>query len=243
MFCPNCGQQIPDNSRFCGRCGAQLGGAQTQGGQPGVAPQQSFQQVSRYSAQYQAVQPKKKSKVGIIIAIVAAVVVIAVAVFLITGLHKSDSSGNNASDSASSSGTSGSSNSGSSASTNANDGTYEVADGVTMKLDSINVTPAEGWNPCTLSATMTIVNKGQTPWTPPSWISSEIGLNKTDGTTVSGVSTCDPSGDVAPGSTVEYTVTWNLGYEGDGSLIEATDIYYTSYYKNKTFDWPIEQYW
>ena len=27
MFCTNCGQQLPDGSRFCTSCGAQLGSA------------------------------------------------------------------------------------------------------------------------------------------------------------------------------------------------------------------------
>lgn len=27
MFCPHCGNQLPDGSKFCGKCGAQLGGA------------------------------------------------------------------------------------------------------------------------------------------------------------------------------------------------------------------------
>ena len=25
MFCPNCGNQLPDNSKFCGNCGSQIG--------------------------------------------------------------------------------------------------------------------------------------------------------------------------------------------------------------------------
>lgn len=33
MFCPQCGNQVPDGSRFCGKCGAQLSG-----GSPAPAP-------------------------------------------------------------------------------------------------------------------------------------------------------------------------------------------------------------
>lgn len=40
MFCPKCGNQIPDNSGFCGRCGAQLSPVQPQQGGYSPQPQQ-----------------------------------------------------------------------------------------------------------------------------------------------------------------------------------------------------------
>ena len=38
MFCPKCGTQLPDGSRFCASCGSQLGGAPA----PAAAPQAGY---------------------------------------------------------------------------------------------------------------------------------------------------------------------------------------------------------
>ena len=66
MFCPNCGAQIPDDSAFCGSCGAKLGGA-------AQAPQQSAYRQPQ--AAQQAAPPNNKLSAGAILAIAAAAVV------------------------------------------------------------------------------------------------------------------------------------------------------------------------
>lgn len=38
MFCPHCGNQLPDGSRFCGKCGAQLGGPAAPAAGPATGP-------------------------------------------------------------------------------------------------------------------------------------------------------------------------------------------------------------
>ena len=57
MFCPNCGAQIPDGSKFCGNCGARLDGA-------AQAPQQSAYQQPQ--AAQQAAPPNNKLSAGAI---------------------------------------------------------------------------------------------------------------------------------------------------------------------------------
>ncbi|ACV23207.1 Predicted membrane protein [Slackia heliotrinireducens] len=70
MYCQQCGNQIPDNVRFCNNCGAPTGAAQT----PGIS-----------QAQQMAPAAPKKSKVPIVIAAVAAVALIAgIGVFALT---------------------------------------------------------------------------------------------------------------------------------------------------------------
>ena len=71
MFCPKCGNQIPDGSRFCPGCGAQLG-------TPGGTPQQQYQRASAAQPRYQpvAAQPKRKG-VPVFLLMVLAVLVIA----------------------------------------------------------------------------------------------------------------------------------------------------------------------
>ena len=73
MFCPNCGRQIPEGSRFCGLCGTRINiqtsqnnGAPVNGTNIGVP-----------------VPSKKSKKTGLIIAIAAAAVVIVAAVILL----------------------------------------------------------------------------------------------------------------------------------------------------------------
>ncbi len=46
MFCPNCGTQLPDGSRFCNNCGTQIGAAPT----GGPAPAQGYQQPQSYQS-------------------------------------------------------------------------------------------------------------------------------------------------------------------------------------------------
>lgn len=81
MFCPKCGTQLPDGSKFCGNCGAQLGAAPAQpagASQVPPAPQVPGVPVSAVPG---GAAPKPKRKVGLIVAGVAAVVVVALAIW------------------------------------------------------------------------------------------------------------------------------------------------------------------
>ena len=83
MFCSNCGTQLPDGSRFCWKCGAQLGSAPVQPQVPQTPPSYGGAPVTP------AVPPQKpKSKTGLIVAIVvvAVVVVVGLAVWGIVSL-------------------------------------------------------------------------------------------------------------------------------------------------------------
>lgn len=40
MFCPNCGTQLPDNARFCSKCGSQVSGTQNRVSQPKTPEQE-----------------------------------------------------------------------------------------------------------------------------------------------------------------------------------------------------------
>lgn len=66
MFCQNCGTQIPDGSKFCGSCGARVGGSQPvqqinqpipQGGRPIPPVQQGGQPMRQMQYQGQSGQP------------------------------------------------------------------------------------------------------------------------------------------------------------------------------------------
>ncbi len=68
MFCPQCGNQLPDGSRFCGKCGAQIGGAAPAPGAPGTGPV--------------VTPPKKGLDPKVKLGIIGAVAVIAVAAII-----------------------------------------------------------------------------------------------------------------------------------------------------------------
>lgn len=70
MFCGNCGTQNPDNAPFCAGCGAKLNEAPV----APAAPETDFAPVRR---------PAPKSKKGLLVGILSAVVAIAVALVLI----------------------------------------------------------------------------------------------------------------------------------------------------------------
>ena len=70
MFCGNCGTQNPDNAPFCAGCGAKLNEAPV----APAAPETDFAPVRR---------PAPKSKKGLLVGIIAAVVAVAVALVLI----------------------------------------------------------------------------------------------------------------------------------------------------------------
>ena len=76
MFCPNCGTQLPDGSKFCGKCGAQLGSAPAPQTPPQTPPSYGGAPVTP------GVPPQKsKGKTGLIVALVAAVAVVALAIW------------------------------------------------------------------------------------------------------------------------------------------------------------------
>lgn len=90
MYCPNCGQQIPDDTRFCPHCGQQSKPAQTQPASqqtPQQVPyQQAYQQQPYQQPPYQQQPVKPKKKTGCLIgAIVAGVLVVALIIALILG--------------------------------------------------------------------------------------------------------------------------------------------------------------
>ncbi|MBE6910204.1 MAG: zinc-ribbon domain-containing protein [Ruminococcaceae bacterium] len=68
MFCPNCGNQIPDDSTFCQNCGARLGTVQQPQGVQ--TPYQQPMQQPQY-----AQQSKPKSKKRIIFIVIAVIAV------------------------------------------------------------------------------------------------------------------------------------------------------------------------
>lgn len=88
MFCPNCGAQIPDGTKFCSRCGKSLV-ANTSSSTP--SPQNtSFQAAHSGAPQYQSqsvsytplpTQPKKSNK-GLVIGLIAAAVVVVIVAIL-----------------------------------------------------------------------------------------------------------------------------------------------------------------
>ena len=84
MFCPNCGKQLPDGSRFCDSCGAQLEAAPPVQ-QPTQQPiQQQYQQPYIQQATYP--EPRKKMPWGLIGGAAAAVAVLVVALFVWPGV-------------------------------------------------------------------------------------------------------------------------------------------------------------
>lgn len=97
MFCPKCGSEMPDGSKFCGKCGAQIAAVPGQGasGAPGMPGASSTgpSQGAPQAPQGAPVAPgapgasgtaAPRSKKGLIIGIVAAVAVVAVVIFGVT---------------------------------------------------------------------------------------------------------------------------------------------------------------
>lgn len=84
MFCQNCGKQLPDGSRFCEFCGAQIVASPAQ--QPPQQPvQQQYQQPYIQPTAYPQ-QPRKKTPWGLIGGCAAAVAVLAVVLFVYPGI-------------------------------------------------------------------------------------------------------------------------------------------------------------
>ncbi|MBQ6454429.1 MAG: zinc-ribbon domain-containing protein [Coriobacteriales bacterium] len=96
MFCPNCGAQLPDGSKFCLNCGFKMPGAAGMGQQPTAqqAPvqQPAYQQPTQPFAPYQQVPPpqtpKGKGSKGLIIALTVAAAVLLLAGGLVLAIAK-----------------------------------------------------------------------------------------------------------------------------------------------------------
>ncbi|MFA7674088.1 MAG: zinc ribbon domain-containing protein [Clostridia bacterium] len=85
MFCPKCGVRNDDNARFCAGCGAAINGGQAPQQfqqQPQPFQQQPFQQQP-FQQQYQP--PRKKSKAGVVIAVILVLALLGVGAFYIFG--------------------------------------------------------------------------------------------------------------------------------------------------------------
>lgn len=88
MFCPHCGNQVPEGSRFCGKCGAQLSVGPAQQTGAGAQPGDGYTPVSTdvpddpFGGTPQ--NSGKKSPVALIVAIVAVVAVVAPVIFGVT---------------------------------------------------------------------------------------------------------------------------------------------------------------
>lgn len=87
MFCPNCGKEIPENTKYCNNCGLPVENNTASEAAPDNTQQPDAQQTntSNYSSMethyVPPVIPKKKSKAPIIIAIVIAAVVLVSVIF------------------------------------------------------------------------------------------------------------------------------------------------------------------
>lgn len=88
MFCTNCGQEIPDGSKFCTKCGQNLAGAQTAPHM--TAPQDAPQAAPSPAtpAEEPAPAPRKKGNPAKIIVPVVAVAVVAAGAFALVKSHK-----------------------------------------------------------------------------------------------------------------------------------------------------------
>ena len=94
MYCPNCGAALPENSRFCGVCGAKIYEEEN----VTTGPQETGTNNVEISGEKRngdtAVPPKRKINRTTIIGIITAVVFAAVAIFLVRFLISSVSSKN-----------------------------------------------------------------------------------------------------------------------------------------------------
>lgn len=69
MFCPKCGNQIPDGSKFCPKCGSQLGQAPAPAAAPATQPA-----ASPYVAPVRATPGTDALKIGRIVAAAVAII-------------------------------------------------------------------------------------------------------------------------------------------------------------------------
>lgn len=89
MFCTNCGNQMPDGSKFCTKCGAPMGalapevpaeGASAGGADAGDAPAHGGATQGAAAAAGPSPAPSKKKRTGLVVGIAATVVVALAAV-------------------------------------------------------------------------------------------------------------------------------------------------------------------
>lgn len=96
MFCPNCGKNLPDGSRFCGTCGANLTEFAGESLDRGSENVNSTDPKVTKSRQPEFVQPKKKKRFAKLIGVAAVVVVVIIAAVAVRNLLLSGSGGSNA---------------------------------------------------------------------------------------------------------------------------------------------------
>ena len=98
MFCPNCGNQVPDGAAFCGACGQKI--VQPPGQRGSVQPeeqkkdavqrQENAQQPRQETAPSQKQGASRKKIIIAVVAIAAVIIIAAVVVFLLMGSSKKD---------------------------------------------------------------------------------------------------------------------------------------------------------
>ena len=94
MYCPNCGAALPENSRFCGVCGAKIYEEENVTTGPQGTGKNNVEISGEKRNGDTAVPPKRKINRTTIIGIITAVVFAAVAIFLVRFLISSVSSKN-----------------------------------------------------------------------------------------------------------------------------------------------------
>ena len=94
MYCPNCGAALPENSRFCGVCGAKIYEEENVTTGPQGTGKNNVELSGEKRNGDTAVPPKRKINRTTIIGIITAVVFAAVEIFLVRFLISSVSSKN-----------------------------------------------------------------------------------------------------------------------------------------------------
>ncbi len=86
MFCPNCGTQLPDDAGFCGNCGTRLNAQPAPQATP-ATPDQGYMPYPPMDQgiPYEMPQAPKKSKLPLLIGIIAAAVAVAVLLVVLLG--------------------------------------------------------------------------------------------------------------------------------------------------------------
>ncbi|HCT90575.1 MAG TPA: hypothetical protein DF613_04205 [Lachnospiraceae bacterium] len=98
MFCPNCGEKLPDGSKFCSACGANLSEFTEEfvNAAESGAPVMPAVPTKPDNTQAEYVQPKQKKNFKMVGGLAVVIVVVVIAVFVVRGLFSSGSGGDNA---------------------------------------------------------------------------------------------------------------------------------------------------